>query len=83
MNLQLINQFHQPELRSRAKRVLEAYQENQEESDLPAKDYIKDDGEGNETFILDVPAIEDSFLYALEEERDADYQLLMQLIDTL
>jgi hypothetical protein len=77
--------FHSADLQTDIQHIMENFHNNPEnlEDSLPNVDYIKDNGEGNETWILDVRNTEDSYFYANQEERDADYATLMQLIDLI
>jgi len=48
---------------------------------LPNKSEKLDDGEGNDTWYLDVPNIEESYFYANVSDRDSDYKLLVAIIN--
>ena len=48
---------------------------------MPQRDYIEDNGEGEETFVIDLPCIEESYLYSNKTERDNDFSNLTQILD--
>jgi hypothetical protein len=75
--------FNNQDLKSHIEKIVENFKSNPDNYGdaemMPQKGHAKD---GNETtYFLDVPNVEESYLYVNRDDRDKDFETLGQLID--